>query len=105
MAIAAQQIGVKYITGDAGQIKTLLYEDETCTGAIAANGQLHTAEKIIVAAGASLPGLIEGARTDVKAETSAICVIQLEPHEIEKYKDIPIIDDFEQGMLDCSDDN
>ncbi|KAM0331106.1 hypothetical protein ACHAPQ_006159 [Fusarium lateritium] len=105
MAVAAQEIGVKYITGDAGQIKTLVYEDGVCTGAIAANGQLHTADKIIVAAGASLPGLIEGARTDVKAETSAICVIQLEPHEIEKYKDIPIIDDFEQGIIFPPDEN
>ncbi|KAM0496133.1 hypothetical protein ACHAP8_007699 [Fusarium lateritium] len=100
MAKAAEAMGVRYITGPSGQIKTLVYdENETCKGAIAANGQYHSADKIIVSAGASLPALINGARTDVRAETSVICVIKLEPDEIEKYKDIPIIDDFEQGKL------
>ncbi|KPM44454.1 hypothetical protein AK830_g2119 [Neonectria ditissima] len=63
-------------------------------GAIAANGEFHTAD-LVVAAGASLPALVDGAGTDVVAQTSAICVIQLEPHEMQKYKDIPIIDDFD----------
>lgn len=97
MAKAAEAMGVRYITGASGQIKTLVYDNKTCKGAIAANGQYHSADKIIVSAGASLPALIKGARTDVRAETSVICVIKLAPDEIEKYKDIPIIDDFEQG--------
>ncbi|KAL3593589.1 hypothetical protein FPOAC2_07889 [Fusarium poae] len=100
MAKAAEALGVRYITGVSGQIKALVYdENKTCKGAIAANGQYHSADKIIVSAGASLPALIRGARTDVRAETSVICVIKLEPDEIEKYKDIPIIDDFEQGII------
>ncbi|RGP60233.1 l-pipecolate oxidase [Fusarium longipes] len=98
MAKAAEDMGVRYITGASGQIKTLVYDqDNTCKGAVAVNGQYHSADKIIVSAGAGLPALLKGARTDVKAETSVICVIQLEPHEIEKYNGIPIIDDFEQG--------
>ncbi|KAL6912906.1 hypothetical protein FSST1_010666 [Fusarium sambucinum] len=106
MAKAAEAMGVRYITGPSGQIKTLVYdENETCKGAIAANGQYHSADKIIVSAGASLPALINGARTDVRAETSVICVIKLEPDEIEKYKDIPIIDDFEQGIIFPPDEN
>lgn len=100
MAKAAQAKAAKYISGDAGHIKKLWYDrDGTCKGAIAANGQVHTADLVVVAAGASLPALVDGARTDVVAQTSAICVIQLEPHEVEKYRDIPIIDDFEQGKL------
>ncbi|KAG5786006.1 hypothetical protein H9Q73_000306 [Fusarium xylarioides] len=87
------------------QIKELLYEDGACKGAVAANGEIHRADKVIVAAGAGLPALVEGARTDVRAETSVICVMKLEPHEIEKYKDIPIIDDFEQGIIFPPDEN
>ncbi|KAH6965286.1 FAD dependent oxidoreductase [Fusarium venenatum] len=106
MAKAAEAMGVRYITGPSGQIKTLVYdENKTCKGAIAANGRYHFADKIIVSAGASLPALINGARTDVRAETSVICVIKLEPDEIEKYKDIPIIDDFEQGIIFPPDEN
>lgn len=101
MALAAQEKGARYITGDAGHIKKLLYDrDGTCTGVVAANGQVHQADMVVVAAGASLPALVEGAGTDVVAQTSAICVMQLEPHEVDKYKDIPIIDDFEQGELE-----
>ncbi|CCT71131.1 related to fructosyl amino acid oxidase [Fusarium fujikuroi IMI 58289] len=105
MAKAAEKNGAKYITGHAGQIKELLYEDGTCKGAVAANGEIHRADKVIVATGAGLPALVEGARTDVRAETSVICVMKLEPHEIEKYKDIPIIDDFEQGIIFPPDEN
>ncbi|KAK7423739.1 hypothetical protein QQX98_000929 [Neonectria punicea] len=100
MARAAHALGARYITGHAGHIKKLVYDrDGTCRGAVAANGEFHTADMVVVAAGASLPALVDGAGTDVTAQTSAICVIQLEPHEIEQYKDIPIIDDFEQGIL------
>lgn len=100
MANAAQAKGAKYISGDAGHIQRLWYDqDGVCKGAIAANGQVHTADLVVVAAGASLPALVDGARTEVVAQTSAICVIQLEPHEVEKYRDIPIIDDFEQGKF------
>ena len=99
MAKAAEKKGVRYVTGDAGQIKQLYYDqDGTCKGAIAANGHLHRADLVVVAAGASLPALIDAA-SDVVAQTSAICVIKLEPDEIEKYRDIPIIDDFEQGRF------
>lgn len=98
MANAAKRLGAKYITGNAGQIKQLWYDsDGTCLGAVAANGQVHRADKIVIAAGAGLPALVKGSNTDVNAQTSAICVIQLQPHEVEKYRNIPIIDDFEQG--------
>ncbi|KAH8892982.1 FAD dependent oxidoreductase [Thozetella sp. PMI_491] len=87
MATAAQAKGVKYVTGDAGHIKRLWYDQSgTCKGAIAANGQIHQADLVVVAAGASLPALVEGARTDVKAETSAIFVIKLESHEVENVR-------------------
>lgn len=99
MASAAQGNGVEYIVGEAGHIKELWYdEDGSCRGAIAANGKVHQADLVVVAAGANLPALVDGAKSDVVAKTSAICVIQLESHEIEEYRDIPIIDNFEKGM-------
>ncbi|KAF5020378.1 hypothetical protein F66182_7606 [Fusarium sp. NRRL 66182] len=106
MAMAAEAKGVRYMTGSAGQIKALVYDhDGTCKGAIAANGQYHSADKVILATGAGLPALVEGARTDVNAQTSAICVLKLGPDEVDKYKDIPIIDDFEQGIIFPPDEN
>ncbi|CAG9956067.1 unnamed protein product [Clonostachys rosea f. rosea IK726] len=97
LAEAAKHNGVRYVTGDAGQIKELWYDSRgTCKGAISADGQLHEADIVVVAAGAGLPALVEGANTDVVAQTSAICVIQLEPHEVDRYRNFPVVDDFEQ---------
>ncbi|KAM0327549.1 hypothetical protein ACHAQA_005840 [Verticillium albo-atrum] len=98
MANAARQQGVNYIFGDSGYIKKLFYDrDGTCKGAIAADGTVHQADLVVLSTGANTATLVDGAKMEVVAQTSVICVIQLEPHEIAKYQDIPIIDDFEQG--------
>lgn len=97
MAKAARAQGVKYVTGDVGYIKKLLYDDDgTCKGAVAADGTIHEADLVVLTTGANTASLVEASK-EVVAQTSVICVMKLEPHEIEKYKDIPIIDDFEQG--------
>lgn len=97
MANAARDQGVQYIFGEKGHVKQLFYDrDGTCKGAIAADGTVHRADVVVLATGANTATLVE-AKTEVVAQTSVICVIQLEPHEIEKYRNIPIIDDFDQG--------
>lgn len=97
MATAAKANGVKYICGKPGQATKLLYsEDGTCTGVLTADGILHQADWIILAAGAQIGTLID-AKDEVEARASAVTVIQLTAEEAEKYRDIPIVDDFEQG--------
>ncbi|KAI8192175.1 L-pipecolate oxidase [Colletotrichum sp. SAR 10_75] len=105
MANAAKAQGVKYISGEAGYVKKLLYDsDGTCKGAIAADGSIYTADIVVLATGANTATLVD-AKKEVVAQTSVICVMKLEPHEVEKYKDIPIIDDFEQGIIFPPDEN
>lgn len=97
MATAAKANGVKYIFGGEGHVKKLLYDSKgTCVGVISENGTVHQADVVVLATGANTATLIE-AKEEVVAQTSIICVIKLEPHEVEKYRNIPIIDDFEQG--------
>lgn len=97
MANAAKANGVKYITGDAGYVKKLVYDGTgKCSGAVAADGTVHTADVVVLSTGANTATLV-AAKDEACAASSAICVIKLEPHEIKKYKNIPIIDDFEQG--------
>lgn len=99
MANAARTNGVKYIFGDAGYVKRLLYNQSgTCTGVVSADGTIYSADIVLLASGANTATLIN-AKEEVVAQCSVICVMKLEPHEIEKYKNIPIIDDFEQGTL------
>lgn len=100
MARAAETNGVKYVCGRSGTAVRLIYDDKngTCTGVLTADGSTHTADIVILANGAQIPTLIE-AKDEVEASGSAVAVIELTPAEAEKYKDIPIIDDFEQGQL------
>ncbi|EMR63261.1 putative fructosyl amine:oxygen oxidoreductase protein [Eutypa lata UCREL1] len=97
MANAAKANGVKYIFGGDGYVKKLIYDNKgTCVGVISENGTVHQADIVVLSSGSNTATLVE-AKEEVVAQTSIICVIQLEPHEVEKYKNIPIIDDFEQG--------
>ena len=99
MAREAEKNGVKYVCGRSGTAVRLIYDDTngTCTGVLTADGSTHTADLVILANGAQIPMLIE-ARDEVEASGSAVAVIELTPEEAEKYKDIPIIDDFDQGQ-------
>lgn len=106
MAKAAETNGVKYVCGRSGTAVRLIYDDKNgvCTGVLTADGSTHTADLIILANGAQIPTLIE-AKDEVEASGSAVAVIELTPAEAEKYKDIPIIDDFEQGIIFPPDHN
>lgn len=99
MAKAAETNGVKYVCGRSGTAVRLIYNEKTstCTGVLTADGSIHTADLVVLANGAQIPTLIE-AKDEVEASGSAVAVIELTPEEAEKYKDIPIIDDFEQGQ-------
>lgn len=101
MAKAAEANGVKYIFGDAGHARRLVYDaDNRCIGAICHDGSFHQADVVVVATGANTATLVE-AKTEVEAQCSAICVIQLTPEEVVKYKDMPIITNVEQGLCNC----
>lgn len=98
MATAARASGVNYVTGDAGWVKKLIYDDSgKCVGALGNNGQAHLADIVVLCTGANTAALID-AKDEIVARSHCVGVIQLTPDEVQKYKDLPIVDDFEQGM-------
>jgi sarcosine oxidase/L-pipecolate oxidase len=99
MAAAAQEDGVTYISGDAGYVQQLVY-DETgkCIGALTKDGRSHLADIVILSTGANTAALID-AKDEIIAKSLCLGVVALTPAEAEKYKDIPIVDNFEQGRL------
>ncbi|KAK3185733.1 hypothetical protein K4F52_005598 [Lecanicillium sp. MT-2017a] len=104
-AVGAQSNGVNYISGSTGHVKRLLYDEKgTCIGALAENGQAHLAEVVIVCTGANTAALVE-AKNEIVARSHCVGIIQLMREEAEKYKDLPIVDDFEQGILFPPDEN
>lgn len=99
MATAAHASGVAYVSGDAGWVKKLLYNATgRCIGALTADGEAHLADLVIVCTGANTASLID-AKEEIIARSHCVGVIQLTPEEVEKYKGLPIVDDFEQGWL------
>lgn len=99
MAWKAINSGVKYISGDAGYVKQLLFNaDSTCIGVRCANGSTYYGNKVIVAAGAAAGSLLD-LKGQIVAKGHTIGHIQLSPEEVEKYKDMPIIDHLEGGRL------
>ncbi|CAK7232851.1 hypothetical protein SCUCBS95973_008397 [Sporothrix curviconia] len=107
MANAARAKGARYLSGDAGHVKKIVYDNKTgaCTGAVTADGTVHHADLVIVASGANTPRLLPEARLEVEAQCSVICVMQLTDEETAKFANIPIIEDFEAGIMFPPDEN
>lgn len=101
MAHAAQQNGVAYISGDAGRVVQLLFDEKAaCIGAKGVSGASYFADIVILAAGAAAASLLD-MKGQLVAKGHTVGHIQLTPQEVEIYKDIPIIDHLEGGTF-CS---
>lgn len=97
MAEEAMKSGVKYISGDAGYAKKLLYDEKgTCLGVKTADGTTYFASQVVLAAGAAAGSLLD-LENQIIAQGHTIGHIQLTPDEVEKYKNMPIIDHLEGG--------
>jgi sarcosine oxidase / L-pipecolate oxidase len=97
MAREAMNGGVKYISGDAGFAKQLLFdEDSMCIGVQCADGTAYFGSKTVLAAGAAAGSLLD-LKGQIVAKGHTIGHIQLTREEVEKYKNMPIIDHLEGG--------
>ena len=80
-------------------MKQLLFDGSgKCIGALAANGQTHLADVVILCTGANTATLVD-AKDEIVARSHCVGIIQLTPADVEKYKNLPIVDDFEQGTI------
>ncbi|KAI7554521.1 hypothetical protein KC331_g489 [Hortaea werneckii] len=99
MADAAIAKGVKYLCGDTGYVKQLLFDYAgNCIGAKSADGSANLADHVILAAGAAA-GHILDMEGQLVAKGHTVGHIQLSPEEVEKYRNVPIIDHFEGGIM------
>ena len=97
LARSAQSRGVKYITGSQGHVIDLLFNREgACVAVKTADGIMHEAEEIILAAGA-FTGTLIGVDGELVAKSMCIACIQLTPEEQKLYSNLPMLDHFEHG--------
>ncbi|KAF5021625.1 hypothetical protein F66182_6325 [Fusarium sp. NRRL 66182] len=89
------KVGVKFRLGKTdGEVESLLYassrEGTKCVGAKTRGGEIHTAEKIIVALGADAANLIPRIGKQVIGRAWGVAHIQLTDEEAEELKGIPV---------------
>lgn len=100
MADAAARAGVHYVSGPAGHVTQLLFDEATaaCIGVRCADGSCAFADHIVLAAGAASPGLLD-LQGQIVAKGHTVGHIHLTPAEVQKYKDIPMVDHLEGGLI------
>lgn len=91
MAKAAMNRGVKYVSGPAGHVKHLLFDEHgRCVGAKSRDGSSHYADRIVLAAGAYSAALLN-LQGQLVAKGHSVGHIKLTKDEAKKYSDLPLV--------------
>ncbi|KAL2444388.1 L-pipecolate oxidase [Exophiala dermatitidis] len=99
MAEAAQANGVEFVSGtDRGAVTEVIVSNGKCTGVRTREGTVHTADVVVLAAGAWLPRLID-LKDQLIAKGHSVAHIQLSPEEAKRYQNMPIMDNLELGYF------
>lgn len=97
MTDAARREGVRFTSGPDGDVVKLLYDGkQQCVGALRRSGNAYVADIVIVSTGACLPELLEANEESV-ALAGCLGILKLTPAEVEKYKNMPIVDEAVGG--------
>ncbi|KAF5007909.1 hypothetical protein FDECE_5824 [Fusarium decemcellulare] len=92
--------GVQFGFGGAGTFKKPLFaaDGSTCNGVETVDGTQYHADKVILAAGAWTPTLID-LEDQCVSKAWVLAHIQLTPEEAKKYKNVPVVYDGEYGFF------
>ncbi|KAJ3522737.1 hypothetical protein NM208_g12732 [Fusarium decemcellulare] len=92
--------GVQFGFGGAGTFKKPLFaaDGSTCIGVETVDGTQYHADKVILAAGAWTPTLID-LEDQCVSKAWVLAHIQLTPEEAQKYKNVPVVYDGEYGFF------
>ncbi|KAL2406608.1 L-pipecolate oxidase [Exophiala dermatitidis] len=99
LAEAARANGVEFVSGtDRGTVQELIVSNGKCAGVRTRDGTVHTADLVVLAAGAWLPSLID-LKDQLIAKGHSVAHIQLSPEEAKRYQNMPILDNLELGYF------
>lgn len=94
----AQRLGVKFITGEKGNVTKLIEKNGDIVGAEVANGTQHLAKTTILAAGATAPQLLD-MKDQLRPTAWTLAHIKMTPEECKLYKDLPVLFNIESGFF------
>ncbi|OKL57028.1 hypothetical protein UA08_07345 [Talaromyces atroroseus] len=105
MASESASRGVVFSSGDAGNVQTILFNKKgAAIGVRTFGGISYYADNIILAAGANSASLLDMENQQC-ALGHTVCFIQLEPHEVARYKNMTLIANIEEGCIFPPDEN
>ncbi|WRT67028.1 uncharacterized protein IL334_003994 [Kwoniella shivajii] len=92
--------GVNFAWGGAGTFKQPVFDDDktTCIGVETTDGTVYKADKVVLAAGAWAPTLVD-LEGQCCSKAWVYAHMQLTPEEVAQYKGIPVVYDDEFGFI------
>ncbi|KAI1138374.1 fructosyl amine:oxygen oxidoreductase [Hypoxylon sp. FL0543] len=109
----AERLGVRFITGQKGQVTKLLFSDDAQSEALSpekgdgrrhldgvktADGTIHKANTTILANGANADFLLDF-RSQLRPTAWTLAHIRMTPSEAELYKNLPVLFNIEKGFF------
>ncbi|KUJ10135.1 fructosyl amine:oxygen oxidoreductase-like protein [Mollisia scopiformis] len=94
----SERLGVRFVTGENGDVVKLLIEDGDCVGAVTKDGAEWRAETVILAAGASAPQLLD-MKDQLRPTAWTLAHIKMSAEECELYKNLPVLFNIESGFF------
>lgn len=96
--------GVRFASGDAGTFTAPLLADGVCIGVQAKSGARYVADKVVLAAGAWSPALVD-LEGQCVSKAWVYAHLSLSPSEAALYKDAPVVYHGEYGFFFEPDEN
>ncbi|KAF7560317.1 hypothetical protein G7046_g3838 [Stylonectria norvegica] len=98
-AAAAQQMGVRFISGPRGTMTGMELDGAgKLSGIRVASGHVLRADRYILATGAASPQLLPELATELWSKCWSLAHIELTEEEVAQWKGIPVVDNFELGF-------
>lgn len=95
----ARRLGVEFITGSLhGNVVSLVYENNDVIGTRTADGTVHHADHIILAAGAGSDHLLDF-KKQLRPTAWTLSHIRMTPEEAQKYRNLPVLFNIAKGFF------
>jgi sarcosine oxidase/L-pipecolate oxidase len=95
----AKRLGTKFIVGDpVGNVVALMYQDGDVIGARTADGTVHRADHVILAAGAGSDRLLDF-KKQLRPTAWTLSHIRMTPEEARRYRNLPVLFNIAKGFF------
>ncbi|KAJ6111886.1 hypothetical protein N7523_007947 [Penicillium sp. IBT 18751x] len=101
----AKRLGVNFVVGDpTGNVVKLVYQDGDVIGAKTADGTVHGADHVILAAGAGSDRLLDF-KKQLRPTAWTLSHIRMTPEEAKRYRNLPVLFNVAKGFFMEPDEN